>query len=127
QQTRFGNDKLDTLPEYCRKCEVRFACNGECPKHRYMKTPDGEEGLNYLCHAHKRSLNHSDPYMKIMTDLLRRRQAPAQIMQILAQQEAAARRPAMAGATAARSAAAPGRNDPCPCGSGRKFKKCCGA
>ena len=21
----------------------------------------------------------------------------------------------------------PGRNDPCPCGSGRKFKKCCGA
>ena len=20
-----------------------------------------------------------------------------------------------------------GRNDPCPCGSGRKFKKCCGA
>lgn len=22
---------------------------------------------------------------------------------------------------------APGRNDPCPCGSGKKFKKCCGA
>jgi uncharacterized protein len=21
----------------------------------------------------------------------------------------------------------PGRNDPCPCGSGRKFKKCCAA
>ena len=21
----------------------------------------------------------------------------------------------------------PGRNDPCPCGSGKKFKKCCGA
>jgi len=20
----------------------------------------------------------------------------------------------------------PGRNDPCPCGSGRKYKKCCG-
>ena len=26
----------------------------------------------------------------------------------------------------ARAAQAPGRNDPCPCGSGRKFKKCCG-
>ncbi len=24
-------------------------------------------------------------------------------------------------------ATAPGRNDPCPCGSGRKFKKCCAA
>jgi len=22
--------------------------------------------------------------------------------------------------------AAPGRNDPCPCGSGKKYKKCCG-
>lgn len=26
-----------------------------------------------------------------------------------------------------KSDAAPGRNDPCPCGSGKKFKKCCGA
>jgi uncharacterized protein YecA (UPF0149 family) len=23
--------------------------------------------------------------------------------------------------------ATPGRNDPCPCGSGKKYKKCCGA
>ena len=22
--------------------------------------------------------------------------------------------------------AGPGRNDPCPCGSGKKYKKCCG-
>ena len=27
----------------------------------------------------------------------------------------------------ARSSRAPGRNDPCPCGSGRKYKRCCGA
>ncbi len=26
-----------------------------------------------------------------------------------------------------RAQATPGRNDPCPCGSGRKYKKCCGA
>lgn len=26
-----------------------------------------------------------------------------------------------------RKDAEPGRNDPCPCGSGKKFKKCCGA
>jgi preprotein translocase subunit SecA len=24
-------------------------------------------------------------------------------------------------------AAKPGRNDPCPCGSGKKYNKCCGA
>jgi preprotein translocase subunit SecA len=28
---------------------------------------------------------------------------------------------------AARKTATPGRNDPCPCGSGKKYKKCCGA
>ena len=49
QQIRFGNDKQDTLPAYCRRCPVRFACNGECPKHRFIHTPDGEPGLNYLC------------------------------------------------------------------------------
>jgi uncharacterized protein len=26
-----------------------------------------------------------------------------------------------------RSSAKVGRNDPCPCGSGKKYKKCCGA
>jgi uncharacterized protein len=30
-------------------------------------------------------------------------------------------------APAVRSAPKVGRNDPCPCGSGKKFKKCCGA
>jgi uncharacterized protein len=31
------------------------------------------------------------------------------------------------GTTQRRSGAKVGRNDPCPCGSGRKYKKCCGA
>ena len=31
-QRKFGTDKRDTLPEYCRSCEVKFACNGGCPK-----------------------------------------------------------------------------------------------
>ena len=26
----------------------------------------------------------------------------------------------------AKAGSAPGRNDPCPCGSGKKHKKCCG-
>ena len=30
-------------------------------------------------------------------------------------------------ATIRREAAKVGRNDPCPCGSGKKYKKCCGA
>jgi uncharacterized protein len=115
QQEKFGSDKLDSLPQYCRKCEVRFACNGECPKHRFIRTPDGEDGLNYLCPAYKRFFNHIDPYMKTMAQLVRAGQPAASIMRILMNEQ----RQAATGPV--------GRNDPCPCGSGRKYKKCCGA
>jgi uncharacterized protein len=116
EQRKFGDDKLDTLPAYCRRCEVRFACNGECPKHRFVKTPDGEEGLNYLCPAYRRFFNHVDPYMKVMRDLVRSGQPAGRVMEVIAARE----RPRP-------QAGNVGRNDPCPCGSGRKFKKCCGA
>lgn len=80
QQRKFGNDKLDALPGYCRKCEVRFACNGECPKHRFLATPDGEPGLNYLCAGYKRFFKHIGPAMHIMKELLLQGRAPAEIM-----------------------------------------------
>jgi uncharacterized protein len=87
-QLKFGNDKLGTLPEYCRKCEVRFACNGECPKHRFIQTPTGEDGLNYLCAAYKQFFRHIDPYMRTMGELLRDGRAAAEIMEILRSEEA---------------------------------------
>ena len=49
KQKKFGQDKRDALPRYCRECDVRFICNGGCPKDRFLQTPDGEGGLNYLC------------------------------------------------------------------------------
>ena len=82
-QLKFGNDKLDALPKFCRDCEVRFACNGECPKHRFIHTPDGEAGLNYLCPAYKKFFNHIDPHMKTMGWLLKNGRAPAEIMAML--------------------------------------------
>jgi uncharacterized protein len=82
QQIKFGGDKLDALPKFCRECEVRFACNGECPKHRFIQTPDGEAGLNYLCPAYKKFFNHIDPHMKTMARLLQNDRAPADIMAI---------------------------------------------
>jgi uncharacterized protein len=87
-QKKFGTDKRDMLPEYCKKCDVRFACNGECPKHRFIKTPDGEWGLNYLCPAYKTFFTHIDPYMRAMTQLLRAGRAPAELMAMIAAQEA---------------------------------------
>lgn len=83
--TDFGNAKRDRLPKYCRECSVRFACNGECPKHRFTWTPDGEWGLNYLCPAYKKFFKHIDPAMQIMADLYRQQRAPAEVMEILTQ------------------------------------------
>ena len=90
-QLKFGNDKRDSLPGFCRRCEVRFACNGECPKHRFMPTPDGEDGLNYLCPAYKMFFNHIDPCMKTMVRLLQNDEAPARIMELLADSSRAPR------------------------------------
>ncbi|MGA2784825.1 MAG: anaerobic sulfatase maturase [Candidatus Bathyarchaeia archaeon] len=83
-QVKFGNDKFDTLPKYCRECEVRFACHGGCPKDRFIKTPDGESGLNYLCAGYKIFFNHIDKPMRTMSQLLNQNRAPAEIMQTYA-------------------------------------------
>ncbi|MEI7989404.1 MAG: anaerobic sulfatase maturase [Chloroflexota bacterium] len=88
QQRKFGKDKFDTLPQYCRKCEALFACFGECPRNRFINTPDGEPGLNYLCAGYKQFFNHINPSMRIMADLLRNGHYADEIMQVLAAEEA---------------------------------------
>ncbi len=112
----FSSRKRDSLPGYCRECEVRFACHGECPKNRFLETPDGEPGLNYLCAGYKAFFKHVDHPMRIMAELLRRDRAPAEVMLILATEEAQLQK----------AFAKAGRNEPRPCGSGRKFKHCHG-
>ncbi len=79
-QRKFGQDKSSTLPKYCRECTVRYACHGECPKHRFLRTPEGEAGLNYLCGAYKRFFNHSATSMRTMADLLQLHRPAAEIM-----------------------------------------------
>jgi uncharacterized protein len=66
---------------------VRFACHGECPKNRFLRTPDGEPGLNYLCGGYKAFFQHIDRPMRLMADLLRRGRYADEIMPILAAQE----------------------------------------
>lgn len=83
QQKDFGLDKQRLLPRMCRQCDVRFACNGECPKHRFLTTPDGEPGLNYLCAGYKHFFHHIDPCMQFMAGELRAGRAPANIMRIV--------------------------------------------
>jgi uncharacterized protein len=109
QQLMFGMDKRDTLPRACRECEVRFACHGGCPKDRFRTDPYGEPGLNYLCPSFKLFFHHVSQPMQAMGTLLGSGRAAAEIMYAYAAEDAAR-----------------GRNDPCTCGSGQKFKRCHG-
>ena len=107
RQQEFGQAKRDTLPRYCRECDVRFACHGGCPKDRFMTTPDGDPGLHYLCPSYQAFFRHIRPAMDKMCQLLQAGRAPSELVGRYA--AADARR---------------GRNDLCPCGSGRKWKRC---
>jgi uncharacterized protein len=80
RQFDFGIDKRNTLPRYCLQCEVRYACHGECPKHRFILTPDGKPGLNYLCEGYKLFFRHVEPYMDFMAKELKNKRAPANVM-----------------------------------------------
>jgi uncharacterized protein len=116
EQRQFGQDKQETLPRYCQECEVRFACNGGCPRNRFIQTPDGEPGLNYLCAGYKKFFSHVDRPMRTMARLVQQGRHADEIMEIIAENKGRLE-PAYAGVR---------RNDPCPCGSGKKFKHCHG-
>lgn len=83
QQRAFGEAKRDGLPKVCRECPVKFACNGECPRNRFMAAPDGEPGLNYLCAGYKAFFTHINHPMRIMAALLARGRDPAEVMPLL--------------------------------------------
>lgn len=116
-QIQFGLDKSDTLSKKCIVCDNKFACWGACPKHRFIKDEsDEKEDLNYLCPSYKEFFKHINWPMTIMAALFNQGRAPADIMTLLNKKHMNLREifPQI------------GRNDPCPCGSGLKFKKCHG-
>jgi uncharacterized protein len=115
KQFDFGVEKRNNLPRYCLQCDVRYACHGECPKHRFLLAPDGKPGLNYLCEGYKMFFRHVEPYMEFMAKELKNKRPPANVMNWIRNKE-----------NQVIKAAIPERNDPCSCGSGRKFKNCCG-
>ncbi len=108
-QEDFGLAKGRDLPGQCRACPYLRQCWGECPKNRILTTADGEPGLAYLCAGLQRFFAHANPALDRMAALLRAGQPAARIMAELG------------------GGGRPRPNDACPCGSGRKFKRCCGA
>ncbi len=111
EQLRFGEAKRTRLPQACRECDVRFICQGGCPKDRFAHSADGEPGLNYLCAGYRHFFHHVDPALRRIVALIRDGGEPSRIMAQLRREGGQAH--------------VVGRNDPCPCGSGRKYKHCC--
>jgi uncharacterized protein len=68
-QKKFGKAKSQTLPKYCIECEVLDMCNGECPKNRFIASPDDEPGLNYLCSGYKHFFKHCKPFVEAISSL----------------------------------------------------------
>jgi uncharacterized protein len=107
-QQAFGQSKRRTLPSKCRKCNVLNFCNGGCPKDRFVESDDGKNKLNYLCEGYKLFFNHCLPFVQALSQEHRRKTFGEM-------------NPSMGGLNRRK----PGRNDPCPCGSGKKYKACC--
>jgi len=76
EQRRFGFAKSSTLPQYCKDCKYLFACNGECPKNRLIRTPSGAPGLNYLCKGLQKFWAHIDPDMKEIISRVEKERLP---------------------------------------------------
>ncbi|MDR0314217.1 MAG: anaerobic sulfatase maturase [Treponema sp.] len=111
-QRRFGEDKQDELCAQCRSCPWLAVCNGGCPKDRFALSEDGEPGLNHLCAGLKHFFSYIEPAVKIIRSLSAKGLVPDAIMAQLRTMMQSKWKGV-------------GRNDPCPCGSGRKAKNCC--
>lgn len=111
-QRQFGNDKRDRLPLRCRSCSWLAICNGGCPKDRFAMAEDGEPGLNYLCSGFRQFFAHAEQPLRQVIQLRKRGLTPNDIMTEIRTESLARWK-------------GTGRNDPCPCGSGRKAKNCC--
>ena len=108
-QVKFGNDKQDTLPDKCLSCRYLNFCWGACPKDRILDSP-GKGQLNWLCDGWYDFYSHTEPHFQAMKAALAARMPASEYRRFFRIDETER----------------PGRNDPCPCGSGRKFKVCHG-
>jgi len=106
KQTQFGQLK-SALPQECKKCHWLCTCRGGCTKDR-IHSPSNKE-LNFFCSSYKMFFEHADRHLKKLALDWKGKYTPSDAEEPTKQQS-----PKI------------GRNDPCPCGSGLKYKKCCG-
>jgi uncharacterized protein len=119
QAIDFGQAKKTRLTPDCQSCEYRFACHGGCPKHRFITSKSGAPHHNYLCEGYLHFFQHTASYMAAMRDLVSAGRPATEVMWMIHQHE-------LSNQAKANGQSKVGRNDPCPCGSNKKFKQCCG-
>lgn len=111
----FGALKTQWHPT-CDSCRFAAICSGDCLKNRLYSSGGDPRRLSKLCKGWKMFFSHALPeFQRLARELVaerRRDQAP-----VFASAPQTSEAP---------SAGEPRRNDPCPCGSGRKYKRCCG-
>lgn len=81
-QAAFGRAKSNLTTE-CRRCPFLFACHGDCPKHRFATSSNGEPGHSYLCPGYLDYFDHVAPHMDTMTSLLRANRPASDIIAIV--------------------------------------------
>jgi len=109
----FGKRKV-AWDARCDACPYLRFCAGDCPKNRPGRGGDARR-LSALCEGWKLFYQHALPDLQSLAQEVR------------AQRNSAA--PVARSWVSPEEARGPKtqRNDPCPCGSGRKYKRCCGA
>jgi uncharacterized protein len=104
----FGAQKAQWHEE-CDSCHDLPYCSGGCLKHRLFHGTRHSRQLSWLCHGYKQFLQHALPELENLADTVKKERSKARM-----------------GAGPRDSSAKIGRNEPCPCGSGLKYKRCCG-
>ena len=109
KQSNFGQAKEKKLTHRCKRCDVLHFCNGGCPAQQLVKFGNEEYPHNYLCEGYRTFFKYTQPYFEAIARALRNQMPANHFHRYLAERRLV-----------------PGRNSPCPCGSGKKFKQCCG-
>jgi uncharacterized protein len=100
------------LPIECKSCKWLHYCWGGCIKDRHSAN-----NLNRFCQSFKMFYKYADPHLKQIADQWKRQQK---------QQLTSRGKPEIPMIKELTDHTKIGRNNPCPCGSGKKYKKCCG-
>jgi uncharacterized protein len=109
-QARFGRRKA-ALPAACQQCRWLAHCRGGCPKERWGHASGAR--LSYFCEAYQTFFAHADSHLRQLAETW------------LDQRNRLSAIPSVPDSYAEPSDKT-ARNAPCPCGSGKKYKRCCG-